>query len=648
MSRVLVVTPAASGSRSGNRITAERYGRLLDQEGHAVEIAEDYTGQPCDVLIALHARRSAPAVVSYREAHPMAPLVVVLTGTDLYHDLPAGDADALRSVELADRLIVLHPRGAGDVPASARAKAHTAVQSVELPEAPVDRPQGVFQVCVLSHLRAVKDPLRAAEAARSLPAKSKLQIVHMGGVLDPELGERARIEQQENPRYRWLDELPHAEVKRVLASSHLHVLTSVTEGGANALCEAIACGVPTICTRMAASIGILGADYPGFFPVGDTEALAELLRRAEKDSSFRHGLRRWCSELKDLVTPASERAALRRVFAGLVEGEEPPRLHIARGNVIDGAAELVADVRDGLSADAKHLHCRFFYDEAGSQLFEEICDLPEYYLTRAETEILQTHAAEIPGSFGHDAVLFELGSGSGVKTRLVIEAFLQRGHSLTYAPVDISRTALEATARAFSDECPDLRVHAIQGEYACGIRWLNENKTGERLVAYLGSNLGNFDREAAVTFLLSVRSAMTPRDRLLIGIDLRKDHDALVAAYDDSQGVTARFNRNLLVRINAELGGHFDPDAFDHVARYDTDTGCVSMHLKSRAAQTVRIDALDLEVSFAAGEEIHTEDSYKYSLEEIATLAEDSGFRVDTQWLDTEERFSLSLFAPEP
>ena len=205
-----------------------------------------------------------------------------------------------------------------------------------------------------------------------------------------------------------------------------------------------------------------------------------------------------------------------------------------------------------------------------------------------------------------------------------------------------------ASAQNLRARHPRLEVVGIAAEYRRGLEWLAANRQHRKLVAWLGSNVGNFDRDAAVTFLLSVRSAMTPRDRLLIGIDLRKDHDTLVAAYDDARGVTARFNRNLLARINAELGGQFDLDAFDHVARYDGESGRVSMHLVSRAPPTVAIDALDLEVDFAEGEEIHTEDSYKYSLEEVSALAEASGFRIAAQWLDASEGYSLSLFAPDP
>jgi L-histidine N-alpha-methyltransferase len=626
--RILIVTPAAPGSTKGNRITAERWASLLD--GHQVEIAVDYDGQPCDLLIALHARRSATAIERYRADHPVGPLILALTGTDLYRDIHT-DPDAQRSLELADLFIGLHPRVQDDLPEAVRAKARWVVQSAVPPETAAAPPEDSLQVCVLGHLRPVKDPLRTAAAARLLPEDSRLHVVHLGAALDDETAAAARTESESNPRYEWRGEVPHDQALELLAASHVHVLSSEMEGGANAVCEALACGVPTLSSRISGSVGLLGETYPGFFPVGDTEALAALLRRFETDEAFRETLRSACAALAHTVDPRQEQAAL---LAAVNEALSSDRV------------EFAADVKAGLSATPKHLDCRYLYDEEGSRLFEQICELPEYYVTRAETEILVAHAHQLPGRFSSDVVLFELGSGSAVKTRLILEAFLATPRDLTYVPVDISQTALDESARALRADYPELRVEPIAGEYRQGLEWLARTTGRERLVLWLGSNVGNFGRADAGEFLSSVRASLTAEDRLLIGIDLRKDRAVLEAAYDDAQGVTARFNKNLLVRINRELGGTFDLDRFEHRVAYDEDTGRVSSHLVSLDPCTVSVAAVGLEVCFEQGESMHTENSFKYSPEEIDSLAQASGFRVETTWLDAEGRFSLNLFAP--
>jgi dimethylhistidine N-methyltransferase len=308
--------------------------------------------------------------------------------------------------------------------------------------------------------------------------------------------------------------------------------------------------------------------------------------------------------------------------------------------------EFARDVRQGLTAPAKRLACRFFYDAEGSRLFEEICALPEYYLTRAEREILAARAGEIAALFPGPVSMPELGSGSAVKTRLLIEAFLARHGRLRYVPVDISPTILEESARALLEQFPQLEIHALAAEYAAGLAYLRKEADRPKLVLWLGSNIGNLGRADAHAFLSAARNCLSAQDRLLVGIDLRKDRETLERAYDDSQGVTARFNLNLLARINRELGGRFDLDAFRHRARYDEELGRVEIYLDSRRDQAVRIDALDLTVSFAAGESIHTEYSYKYSPGEISRLAAAAGLRVERQWFDAAGRFSLNLLGP--
>ena len=327
------------------------------------------------------------------------------------------------------------------------------------------------------------------------------------------------------------------------------------------------------------------------------------------------------------------------------------RLVIREAQPTVPAATFAAEVRAGLAAQPKRLPCRFFYDAAGSRLFEQICELPEYYLTRAEQEILTRHADEIAAAVPAGAVLVELGSGSAAKTRRLIEAFLRRQATLRYVPIDISRGALEESARRLLAEYPALEIHGLAAEYRDGLRRLRRLRRADaerrpRLVLWLGSNVGNFGRPEAAAFLARVRETMAAADRLLVGFDLRKDRAVLEPAYDDAQGVTARFNLNLLARVNRELGGHFDLRRFAHRAVYAEDAGRVELHLVSRREQTVPIDALGLRVPFAAGEAIHTEDSYKYSGDEIRALAAAAGFEVERRWLDGGRRFAECLFRP--
>jgi L-histidine N-alpha-methyltransferase len=308
--------------------------------------------------------------------------------------------------------------------------------------------------------------------------------------------------------------------------------------------------------------------------------------------------------------------------------------------------DFAAAVAAGLSQPDKTLPCRFLYDARGSKLFEAICQTPEYYLTRAEHEILEAHADQIAARFGERITLAELGSGSARKTRLLIEAFLARRAALRYVPVDISRGALETSARNLLARYPGLEVRAIASEYEEGLRLLREETAGPKLVLWLGSNVGNFDRTEAAGFLRRVRRALAPADRLLLGVDLRKPRSVLEAAYDDARGVTARFTRNLLVRINRELGGSFKPAAFAHRARWLEEEGRIEIHLVSREPQRVAIAALGLEVAFAKDEAIHMEDSFKYSPAEIDALLEAASLRREERWLDQQGRFAVVLSAP--
>ena len=310
------------------------------------------------------------------------------------------------------------------------------------------------------------------------------------------------------------------------------------------------------------------------------------------------------------------------------------------------AADFASAVAAGLTQAEKSLPCRFLYDARGSRLFEAICALPEYYLTRAEHEILTRHADEIVARCTTPVFLAELGSGSATKTRLLIEAFLRRQGRLRYVPVDISQSALDESAQSLLADYRGLEITAIASEYREGLHHLGKDTRLPKLIAWLGSNIGNFSRGEAHHFVSGIRDAMGADDRLLLGVDLRKDAQTLVRAYDDAQGVTARFNKNLLARINRELGGSFDLDDWSHRARVVDGGGRVELGLVCRRACDVQIAALAQRYRFAPGDFIHTEDSAKYSQREIEELASAAVLRVDARWLDAGQRFCAVLLAP--
>ncbi|HLL73766.1 MAG TPA: L-histidine N(alpha)-methyltransferase [Pyrinomonadaceae bacterium] len=323
----------------------------------------------------------------------------------------------------------------------------------------------------------------------------------------------------------------------------------------------------------------------------------------------------------------------------------------------DARAQFADDVRRGLTARPKRLQPKYFYDELGSLLFDAICLLPEYYLTRAEDEILRARADEIVAAVAGPArppalSLLEFGSGSAVKTRLLIEAILRRQPSLTYRPVDISPKTVESSARSLLQSYPRLAVEAFAGDYDAALSLLsNQAREGrgasedERTLAlFLGSNVGNFDPAEAEAFLTAVRGCLRAGDALLLGADLKKDPGTLLAAYDDPLGLTAAFNLNLLARINREFDADFDLRAFRHVARYDAAAGRVELYVESLRAQAVRVRELDLTVEFAAGELTHMENSHKYDPPQLDALAARTGFRLSRAWTDAAGRFSSNLF----
>ena len=323
-------------------------------------------------------------------------------------------------------------------------------------------------------------------------------------------------------------------------------------------------------------------------------------------------------------------------------------LFLRGASATDPLAAFGRDVLAGLTASPKRLSCRYFYDREGSRLFEAICEQPEYYLTRAEMSILRSQADAIAANFLGDVALVELGSGSALKTRLLLDAFLKRERAVRYVPIDICKPVLEASAAGLAKQYPSLEIAAVAAEYHEGLQLLRTESDRPKLILWLGSNIGNFERGEAARFLGQVRETMADTDRLLVGVDLRKDRKVLEAAYDDAAGVTALFNLNLLGRINRELGGDFDLSAFRHRALYGEPDGRVEMYLVSTRAQRVRIRGLGLEVAFAAREAVHTEDSYKYSLKELAAVAAAAGLRLDQRYFDSEKRFCLAKFRRKP
>jgi putative glycosyltransferase (TIGR04348 family) len=314
--KVCLVTPAPPGSLRGNRITALRWARILRDLGRRVVVREEYHGERCDLLVALHALRSFASIERYRHAYPDAPLVLALTGTDLYGSIHT-DADARRALDLATRLIVLQPLGIAELPPAVQPRARVIYQSIPPRRHPLVSRSTGFDVCVLGHLRPVKDPLRTAFAARLLPSTSQVRVLHLGAALSDAMAHAARAEAKVNPRYHWVGELPRWKAMRVLGRCRLLSLTSEMEGGANAISEAIAMSVPVLSSRIAGSVGLLGPDYPGYFPVGDTAALARLLQRAETDVALYRTISRWCARLRRLIDPARERKSWARLLAEL-------------------------------------------------------------------------------------------------------------------------------------------------------------------------------------------------------------------------------------------------------------------------------------------------------------------------------------------
>ena len=299
---VILACPAPKGSRTGNRVTAERWGKLLRESGHRASIVDEWEGQSGDLLVALHARKSHPSARRWRRQRPGHPLIVAMTGTDLYHDLPKSAA-ALQSIAWADRIVILHPLAVQALPTSAHAKTRVIFQSVEpISPRPMTR-KGTFDICVLGHLRHVKDPLRTAYALRLIRGLPQLRVYQAGAATSEGWAAHARSAMAKDPRYRWLGEIPRGKALKLLAGSRLMVISSRMEGGANVVGEATVNGVPILASRVPGNLGLLATNHPGTFPVGDTQGLADLLLRTATDPLFMQQL----AECGNVARPWFER-----------------------------------------------------------------------------------------------------------------------------------------------------------------------------------------------------------------------------------------------------------------------------------------------------------------------------------------------------
>ena len=320
------------------------------------------------------------------------------------------------------------------------------------------------------------------------------------------------------------------------------------------------------------------------------------------------------------------------------------RLEIVTASQPANAATFAEDVRFGLSTLPKKLSPKYFYDELGSALFEAITRLPEYYLTSSETEILREFGWEIVRLVRSPIEIMELGSGSANKTRRLIEETLRVQPALRYCPIDISADAVRASASALVDAYPRLTVRAYAADYFSILGTTDLELRHPVLALLLGSNVGNYEPHVMQRLFRAIGASLEGGDGLLVGADLRKDAATLELAYDDPTGVTAAFNKNLLARLNRELGANFDLRTFEHKAKYDEARGAVDSFLISQSTQRVRIDNLGFDVNFEAGEPLHTESSYKFTTQELAESAQDAGFALARTWLDRKRYYSVNLF----
>lgn len=315
----------------------------------------------------------------------------------------------------------------------------------------------------------------------------------------------------------------------------------------------------------------------------------------------------------------------------------------------DGSHDTEAfarDVAEGLSSEPKKLSSRYFYDAAGSRLFQQIMHLPEYYLTDCELELLSTHRQAMIGKFAIPGFfhLIDLGAGDALKTKILLRELSSQQKGFDYVPIDISGDAMQQLTGSLQQELPDVEVQAVVGEYMQALEWLQANKSERKVVLFLGSNIGNFEPAESLTFLQSIRSYLSSGDQLLLGVDLRKEPETILRAYDDAAGITAAFNLNLLDHINRELGGNFDVSKFRHFALYEPQEGVMKSYLISQETQAVYLEATGERFSFEAWEAVHTENSYKYTLKQVKQMGKSCGFETEEVFLDERRYFADVLF----
>lgn len=303
---------------------------------------------------------------------------------------------------------------------------------------------------------------------------------------------------------------------------------------------------------------------------------------------------------------------------------------------------FLQDVYEGLSQPQKTLPCKFFYDDKGSKLFEKICELPEYYITRTELALLESIKAELAELIGKNASIIEPGAGAGIKIRTLLRAI---DNPESYVPMDISEDFLFYSAQVIQQEFPDIKIMPIKGDFSRPVKWLENTDNSNRVVFFPGSTIGNFEEQQAVEFLKNMNHLVGKNGALIIGVDLLKEQNILEAAYNDSQNITAAFNKNLLVRINQQLSANFELDQFKHVALLNHQYQRVEMHLVSQQEQQVKINGRQF--NFLANESIHTENSHKYSIESFLKIAKQAGLKGVKHWVDDQKMFSVHYLVPK-
>lgn len=308
--------------------------------------------------------------------------------------------------------------------------------------------------------------------------------------------------------------------------------------------------------------------------------------------------------------------------------------------------DFAADIANGLSNQPKFLQTRYIYDDEGSRLFEQIMRVEEYYLTDAEVDLLNTHKQDYASLLAPEPVdVVELGAGNGEKTKIILEHFLDTQRQFTFRPLDISQGAIDTLEADLGRSLPALDCRGMVADYFEGLQWLNTYNSNKRLVLFLGSNIGNFEPQQRSEFLDALYNALNEGDEVAIGFDFKKDPTLINGAYNDKKGVTAAFNKNILKRINQELGGHFDPDKFQFYASYNPFVGAVQSTLVATENQDVHINALDQAFHFEAWEPIHTESSFKYTVSDIQALAAQHGFKHRYLWMDSNGYYGNAIWA---